>query len=62
MSDVSFNVFWLLENLWLRYFLVTLLIKNGGYAFLIKLDLKFLCHYGKSYNCFKFETTDLSNI
>ena len=29
---------------------MTLLIKNGGYAFLIRLDLYFLFHYGKSSN------------
>ena len=38
-SDVPFNWFWLLENLRLRYFLMTLSIKNGGYAFVIRLDL-----------------------
>ena len=41
MSDVSFNWILLLENLWLRYFLMTLSIKNGGYAFLIRLILIF---------------------
>ena len=39
MSDLFFNWFWLLENLSSRYFLMTLLIKNGSYAFLIRLDL-----------------------
>ena len=39
MLDVSFNWVWLLENLWLRYFLKTLWIKNGGYALLMRLDL-----------------------
>ena len=38
---MSFNWFWLLENLWSRYFLMTLSIKNSGYAFLIRLDLMF---------------------
>ena len=32
MSDLSFNWFWLLEKLWLKYFLMILSIKNGGYA------------------------------
>ena len=39
MSDLFFNWFWLLENLSSRYFLMTLSIKNGSYAFLIRLDL-----------------------
>ena len=38
---MSFTWFWLPENLWSSYFLVTLSIKNGGYAFLIRLDLMF---------------------
>ena len=41
MSDVSFNWFLFLENLWLRYFLMTLLIKNGVYPFSVKVDLMF---------------------
>ena len=41
MSDLSFNWFWLLENLQSRYFLKTLSIKNGDYAILIRLDLMF---------------------
>ena len=36
---MSFNWFWLLGNLKLRYVLMTLSIKNGGYAFLIRLNL-----------------------
>ena len=36
-----FNWLWLLENLWSMYFLMTLSIKNGEYAFLIRLDLIF---------------------
>ena len=39
MSNVSVNWFLLLENLWSRNFLMTLSIKNGGYAFLIRLGL-----------------------
>ena len=39
MSDVSFNWIWLVENLQSRYFLMTLSIKNGGEAFLIRLNL-----------------------
>ena len=39
MSDESFNWFLLLENLWSRYFLMTLSIKNRGHEFLIRLDL-----------------------
>ena len=41
MSDLSFNWFCLLENLQSGYFLMTLSIKNSGYAFLIRLDLMF---------------------
>ena len=40
MSDVSFN--WLVlvtRKLIIKVFLMTLSIKNGGYAFLIKLHL-----------------------
>ena len=33
--------FWLLENIQSRFFSNTLSIKNGGYAFLIRLDLMF---------------------
>ena len=36
-SELSFVWFLLLENLWLRYFLMTLSIKNGGYAFLTRM-------------------------
>ena len=41
MEDLSFNWFWLLENLWSGYFLMTLSIKNGRYAFSTRLDLMF---------------------
>ena len=41
MSGVSFDWFSWLEELGLRYFLMTLLIKNGGYAFSIRFDLIF---------------------
>ena len=41
MSDLSFNWSWLLEDIQSRYFLMTLSIKNGGYAFLIRLELMF---------------------
>ena len=44
---MSFTSFWLPENLQLSYFLMTLSIKKGRYAFLIRLDLMFLCHYEK---------------
>ena len=40
-SDLSFSGFWLLEDLQSRYFLMTLLTKNGGYAFSVRLDLIF---------------------
>ena len=40
-SDSSSNWFWLPENLYSRYFLLTLLMKNDGYVFLIRLDLMF---------------------
>ena len=33
---------------------MNLWIKNGGYAFLIRLHLSFLCHYIKKFNCYKF--------
>ena len=36
---MSYNWCWLLENLQLRGFLMTLSIKNGEYAYLIRLDL-----------------------
>ena len=36
---MSFNWFWLLENLKSSYFLMTLSIKNGRSIFLIRLDL-----------------------
>ena len=39
MSNVSVNWSLLLENLWSRNFLMTLSIKNCGYAFLIRLGL-----------------------
>ena len=38
-ADVSFTWFLLLENFQSRYFLMALSIKNGGYVFLIRLDL-----------------------
>ena len=53
MLNVSFNWFWLLENLWSRYVLMTLSTKNDGYAFSTRLDL-ILCHYEKGSNCYKF--------
>ena len=53
MSDLSFNWFWLLENLESRYFLMTISIKNGRYAFLIRIDLMFSISLWKDLQLFE---------
>ena len=49
LSVLSFNWLPLLESLWSMYFLMILSIKNGGYAFLIRLDLLFFMSLWKEF-------------
>ena len=61
-ADVSFTWFWLLENLQSRYFLMALSIKNGGYAFLIRLNLMLFMSLWKDFQLLQIDNPSIKRL